>query len=283
MRLNKNDKQYAKYLLTLGNGTLPYVEDDIGREKNLILLDKKMVLPTDTDDLFNFVYPNLQDNYSDITYLNDRVILAPTNAEVTTINNKIIEQFPGEAIEYLAADSTVDEGNARAGDLLQVPVEYLNSLNPAGFPPFSLTLKVNAPCILMRNLNANKGLCNGTRVQLLEHLSPRLLKVKILGGTHKGNIELIPRINLKPQVTDFPFLWTRRQFPLVPAFALTINKSQGQSINTVGVYLENPCFAHGQLYVAMGRVTSSTNIRVALLDADKALTTNIVHRCVLVD
>ena len=46
------------------------------------------------------------------------------------------------------------------------------------------------------------------------------------------------------------------------AFALTINKSQGQSFNHVGVYLEEPVFAHGQIYVALSRCRNQQNLKV---------------------
>ena len=49
---------------------------------------------------------------------------------------------------------------------------------------------------------------------------------------------------------------------------MTINKAQGQTIPIVGVYLPNPVFSHGQLYVALSRATAKSNIKI-LIEKDK--------------
>jgi ATP-dependent DNA helicase PIF1 len=46
---------------------------------------------------------------------------------------------------------------------------------------------------------------------------------------------------------------------------MTVNKSQGQTIPNVGVYLPAPVFSHGQLYVAISRATARTNIKILAL------------------
>lgn len=61
-----------------------------------------------------------------------------------------------------------------------------------------------------------------------------------------------------------PFVLRRRQYPVHPAFALTINKSQGQTFKRVAIFLPSPMFAHGQLYVALSRVGDPTKITVML-------------------
>ena len=66
----------------------------------------------------------------------------------------------------------------------------------------------------------------------------------------------------------FPFQFKRKQFPIRLSFAITVNKSQGQTIPNVGVYLPTPVFSHGQLYVAMSRATSRTNIKILALPPD---------------
>ena len=59
-------------------------------------------------------------------------------------------------------------------------------------------------------------------------------------------------------------MWQRRQFPVRVAFAMTINKSQGQTFSRVGVWLEEPVFTHGQLYVAASRVGHPENLKFAV-------------------
>ncbi|KAI5385907.1 hypothetical protein KIW84_072492 [Lathyrus oleraceus] len=74
------------------------------------------------------------------------------------------------------------------------------------------------------------------------------------GGTghNAGKRAFLPRIKLK--TTDgagIPFVLIRKQFPVKLSFEITINKSQGQTIPNVRIYLPRHVFSHGQLYVAL--------------------------------
>lgn len=125
---------------------------------------------------------------------------------------------------------------------------------------------------------------NGTRMRI-KCMHNNAVDCEVLTGTSKGKRILIPRINLTYSSTLLPFNFQQTQFPLVPAFAMTINKSQGQTFDRVGILLRQPVFTHGQLYVAASRVKSfdclkfyieKKNRQGQLADDDRYFTQNVV-------
>ena len=154
--------------------------------------------------------------------------------------------MPGEVEVFRSADRIIEDGGR---DIY--PVEYLNTIDVANLPHHEFKVKVSAPVICLRNLNPHNGLCNGTRLRIVR-TGQRVMEGEILSGKHAGERIFIPQIPMNPTASaDLPFEFVRVQFPLRLAFAITINKSQGQTLNHVGVVLNEPVFAHGQLYVAL--------------------------------
>ena len=65
---------------------------------------------------------------------------------------------------------------------------------------------------------------------------------------------------------------------------MTINKTQGQTLSNVGVYLRKPVFTHGQLYVAVSRVKDKQGLKILIENEDGTSgnkTTNIVYKEIL--
>jgi ATP-dependent DNA helicase PIF1 len=77
-------------------------------------------------------------------------------------------------------------------------------------------------------------------------------------------VAFIPRIKFIFDNSGLPFTFAKKQFPLRLAYAMTINKSQGQTFSHVGLHLTNDVFSHGQLYVAFSRAKAPANVKVQL-------------------
>jgi ATP-dependent DNA helicase PIF1 len=275
---NLSQKNFAEFLLKVGNGKYPLIpntEDTIELPSNMIISGGKL------SDLIDFVYPNLIENSNNINYMVSRAILTPKNDDVENISEIIMNRLPGEFHTYPSADSVdlTDDSNAEFPQLYSP--EFLRSLKISGLPPGELKLKVGIPIMLLRNLNPSEGLCNGTRL-ICRGLYRKVIDAEIVTGSCIGTRVFIPRMTLSPSDTNLPFILKRRQFPIRVAFSMTINKSQGQTLNHLGLYLPQPVFSHGQLYVALSRITSYQCIKVLIGNSNQNYQTkNVVYNEVL--
>ena len=223
------------------------------------------------------IFPEVRERINEPGWMEGRAILASTNKEVQTINQLIVNDLSGQGIVVSSADSLDN-----TDDAFRLNVEYLNTLMPNGFPEHKITLKPGMPLMLLRNLNPKQGLCNGTRLVFREIIDSKLLRCTLVGSESPV---FIPRIVFIPKAGEFAFDWKRRQFPVRPAFAMTINKSQGQTLTMAGIWLRSPVFAHGQLYVAVSRVGNPSRLKFATLPSSTGSFTadNVVFKEVLID
>jgi hypothetical protein len=276
MRLDAGpeEAEFAKWLLDVGNGT---VNDTDGA----VELPDSMVTQN-SDALIDSIFPGIRGPTPPPNYFLERSILAARNGDVDGLNDDILKLMTGEHRTFISADKITNEAGA---DDFQVndamPPEYLRSLDASGLAPGELSMKVGCPIILLRNLAPSAGLCNGTRL-VVRRMSDRVLEAEILGGEHNGEIAFIPRIVMTPSgnTADFAFMISGLQFPARLAFAISINKAQGQSIKFVGVDLRMPVFTHGQLYVALSRATSRHRVKALLPERSRLgrnRTPNIVY------
>ena len=156
MRLEQNPENcdYAEWLLQIGHGTVP-----VNPEGKVKFSDNMKCALNTVKSLIDSIYPAIEvPGTANDQYLLERTILCPRNEEVNLINSDILDRFPGEPKTYLSADTIDMEG----GDNSALPIEFLNSINAGGLPLHKVELKESVPIMLLRNLSAAEGLCNGT-------------------------------------------------------------------------------------------------------------------------
>jgi ATP-dependent DNA helicase PIF1 len=226
----ERNPEYTQFLENVGRGTLDYV--------------------TVPDECRVDSYSSMIAAVYGDTFDNGHQILALTLETCSIINRMCLSLLPGPIIEKHAADHFVDCNNPD-----DFPRDYVESLDMKGAPPFMLQFVVGAKYMCIRNMDIKNGIINGTMVKLLR-CGSRIAQFEVLTGKSKGSVELFTKImfTITPEASGLPFSIQRLQFPVIPAYCLSVHKAQGQSLLRVGIIFESDPFTHGQLYTALSRV-----------------------------
>jgi ATP-dependent DNA helicase PIF1 len=243
--------RFAEFVLRLGDGSM-------NNQDGLVKIPNEFIHHGTAEDLLLFSQPLIKDGVFDA----ESAILCPTNESADYINSLALEMLGGSSIKLYSTDRLADDSD-RANSV-HFPIEFLNSIDVSGLPPHELRLREGVPVILLRNLNTSQGLCNGTRLRVIA-LMNNVIKAEVITGPAAGKKVLIPRIPMSPSDNVLPVQMIRRQFPIRLAFAMTINKSQGQTLKKVALYLPKPVFSHGQLYVGTSRTGDPRNFRIMIV------------------
>lgn len=205
-------------------------------------------------------FPNIKGNCRNVLWLGDRAIQIIKNVWLEVLNDLISSKIPGSERVFLADDS-IKEAELNQ---LNYPVELLSSLpGTVSLSDHKLYLKDGYIVTLLQNFQLTNCHVYGARY-IVEKMTDNFLFFKTATGTQKDKRLILLRIPCDPGDDEPPKPGLiQAQFPVLICFAITTNKSQGQSFSAmIGIGLYYDCFAHGQLYIAISRITHPSNISV---------------------
>jgi len=272
-------KEFADWIHKIGDGNMNFNESG---EANISIPTDLLIQESETPllSLVKFVYVGLIENIMNPGFFDDGAILFPTIDSVEQVNDFILSLIPGEEQIYLSSDTPCQSDDDQEIQGEWFTQEFLNDIKCSGIPNHRIKLKVGVPIMLLRNIDQANGLCNGTMLQVND-LGKNVISATVITSKNVGDKIFILRMNLTPSDFSIPFKFQRRKFPISLCFVMTINKSKGQTFSKVGLYLPCPVFTHGQLYVAISRVTTKKGLKILILDEDGKVnntTTNVVYK-----
>lgn len=199
-------------------------------------------------------------------------------------NYAIQELNPNELHVLSSIDSfcDVDDPHGYLRDMIDETVLNRFSIDESQAPPHELKLKVDDIAILTRSVCKRLKFTTNTRVRIVS-ITKNIVRVQTLGEDKVSAVNL-PRFYFKVKLPwGKSYTLTRRQFPLRLAYALSINRSQGQTLVKALFDVTVPPFAHGHLNVVMSRIRLASNIGFFGLEeqydkeSSMVQTTNIVY------
>ena len=176
--------------------------------------------------------------------LTKTVVICSKRKEVDEINGECLQRIDGELKCYTALDSDNNGKPLREAD--QQRLRRINTRLPDG-----LSLKEGCRVVLRRNLDISQGWVNGTMCEVLT-LMPNSILVSKLGSPNARYP--VTRTKQKIEIKGASYSITRSQFPLQLAYAVTVHRVQGLTVEKAIVTLNNNFFESGQAYVALSRV-----------------------------
>ena len=182
-------------------------------------------------------------NVSEIE-LDRTVVICSTRKECEEINTSCIELVEGNEVVYEALDTDHHGHPLREADLERLK-RYRERL------PDKLVLKIGARVVLRRNLDIEGGWVNGT-LAVVTHLHDNCIIVQKLSNPSYRHP--IPRFRQRIEVHGASYTIMRQQFPLQLAYAVTVHRVQGCTVQKAIVCLSESFFESGQAYVALSRV-----------------------------
>lgn len=262
----KGDKDYANLLADLRRGKC---SDD-----QLAMLRTRLIANERRADV-----PETQERYKELRAQGQSpVILLPTIALCNEYNNAMLS-MTGQQVYRLKAvdtrDTSVDEHLLKKVDAAYK--KMADDVTRTAGLECMLEVSVGAQIMLKRNKDVEAGLVNGSVGTVMEIKTLHAARDATAADsvtTIEVKFDKIERtVSLSREAASFEVLhgiyYTRKQFPIMLAFAITIHKSQGLSLTSAIVDVGAKTFGPGMTYVALSRVTSLQGLHLIDVDRNK--------------
>ena len=200
--------------------------------------------------------------------------LFPIRNSVDFINNSMFKALEDEAKTYnmLIDTNNIIYSNTKKSieeEIVQIckkapdfeienEINFLKNNTPC---VEKLELKIGATVMCTANLDIENGICNGSQGIIIEFVN-KVPKVKFTNNVimlldyHTWQSEKYPTISIS-------------QYPLMLAWAITIHKIQGTTLDMAEMDIGRDVFACGQTYVALSRIRSLEGLYLSGFDPKK--------------
>ena len=297
------DQDHSQMVDNLGMGTYPHaVSRDAKKSKSnepnpylvTIPFKKNYNADTEEDKFCEKVFPTtiLEDPQA----ASERAIITCLNRRVDMLNAKLLSIKKGKKYQKFSTDDLIDDSiKLKTSHSHVAPsfksIAFLHETTAPGVPPHKLELKHGSLCFTTRNLSYDEGILNNAVVEIV-YIGTYIIKVRSLSlekqTGQRAPVVDIPRIHFEFYRGRSGIKIVRKQFPLRLAYARSIHRVQGDTLDYIGLDLTTAPFAHGQLKVAMGRVSTRKKICALAFRKDihkrtnKVETNNIVYKELLI-
>ena len=197
--------------------------------------------------------------------LRTKTILAVTNECVDAWNTRLQRLNKNKEYRLVSHDTFADVDDPKGHLARLLSEEVLNGYTNTQVPNHVLKLKKGDVCLIMRPMKAY-DLASNARV-IIMGISENFKMVKVKTLDAHPRIVYVPRMRFNFHLrSKSSYTMSRVQFPLRLCYAMSVNKSQGQSFDQVLLDATTPNFSHGHLYVALSRLREHDKIRVIVND-----------------